>query len=102
MTTDALLVDIGGDSGALVVYASEEFVGHEIEIARAEDPSGHPVHNVVRARRVCDAVVCAAVFPTLPAGRYVPHGDWLQSGRTAFSVVGGRVTELDGPGHPAP
>jgi hypothetical protein len=102
VTTDALLIDIGGDTGALVVYASEEFVGHEIEIARAENPSGHPVHNVVRARRVCDAVVCAAVFPTLPAGPYVPHGKGLPSGRTAFSVVGGRVTEFDWPGHPAP
>ena len=65
VTTDALLVDVGGDSGALVVYASEDFVGHEIEIARAEDPSGHPVHNVVRARRVCDAVVCRRRLPHL-------------------------------------
>jgi hypothetical protein len=102
VTTDALLVDIGGDSGALVIYASEQLIGHEIEIARAEDPSGHPVHNVVRARRVGDEVVCAAVFPVLPAGTYVPYGDRLPSGRTTFSVVGGRVTELDWPGNPSP
>ena len=70
MTADALVVDIGGDTGALIVYAPPVLVGREIEIARADTSSGHPVHNVVRPRRVGPWVVHAAVFPGLPAGTY--------------------------------
>lgn len=95
MTTDALLVDIGGDTGALIVYASEELIGAEIEIVRAGTPPGHPVHNVVRARQVGDDVICAAVFPVLPAGSYVPWGDQVPVDERSFTVCGGRVTELD-------
>lgn len=97
MTTDALLVDIGGDAGALVVYAPAELVGREIEVARTDIPAGHPVHNVVRARRIGDELVCAAVFPAMPAGTYVPSGDRLPGGPAAISIVGGRVTEFDWP-----
>jgi hypothetical protein len=67
MTADSLVVDIGGDTGALIVYAPPDLVGREIEIARAETSSAHPVH-IVRARRVGSWVVHAAVFPDLPAG----------------------------------
>jgi hypothetical protein len=95
MTTDALLVDIGGDAGALIVYAPDDLIGAEIEIARADTPPGHPVHNVVRARQVGDEVICAAVFPVLPAGSYVPWGDRVPVDARSFTVVGGRVTELD-------
>jgi hypothetical protein len=97
VTTDALVIDIGGDAGALIVYASEELVGAEIEIARADTPPRHPVHNVVRARQVGDEVICAAVFPVLPAGKYLPWGDRVSPDATTFTVVGGRVTELDWP-----
>ena len=99
MTTDALVIDIGGDAGALIVYAPEELVGAEIEIARAGNSPGHPIHNVVRARQVGDDVVCAAVFPVLAAGRYVPYGVLTPPDARAFSVLGGRVTELDWPCH---
>jgi hypothetical protein len=95
MTSDALLVDVGGDTGALIVYTPDVLVGTEIEIARADTPPGHPVHNVVRARDVGDEVICAAVFPVLPAGSYMPWGDQVPVDTTRFTVVGGRVTELD-------
>jgi hypothetical protein len=101
VTTDALLVDIGGDAGALVVYAPEELVGAEIEIARADTAPGHPVHNVVRARRVGDEIICAAVFPALPAGTYVPYREQVSATAASFTVVGGRVTELDWLGSPS-
>jgi hypothetical protein len=95
VTTDALVIDIGGDAGALIVYAPEELVGAEIEIARAGNSPGLPIHNVVRARQVGDDTVCAAVFPVLAAGRYVPYGVLTPPDARAFSVLGGRVTELD-------
>jgi hypothetical protein len=101
VTTDALVIDIGGNAGALIVYAPEELVGTEIEIARAGDSPGLPIHNVVHARQVGDDVVCAAVFPVLEAGRYVPYGAQTPRDARAFNVLGGRVTELDWPCHSA-
>jgi hypothetical protein len=91
MTTDAVLVDIGGHAGALVLHAPERLVGEEIEIARADVPLGRPVHNVVRPRLVRCGVAFAAVFPALPAGTYVPYGVPGQP----FTMVGGRVTEIE-------
>jgi len=94
MTADSLVVDVGGDTGALIVYAPPDLVGREIEIARAETPPGHPVHNVVRPRRVGQRVVHAAVFPDLPAGTYRRYRNGVADG-PSFAVAGGRVTEID-------
>ena len=44
------MLEIGGDTGALIIYADEEMVGEEIEICRAGNLETR-VHNVVRARR---------------------------------------------------
>jgi hypothetical protein len=94
--TDAVVVDIGGDTGALVVYAPEDLIGHEIEIARDDEnvDSTHPVHNVVRRRQIGTRSVCAAVFPDLAAGTYVPYGD-PQVRADPFVVRGGSVTEIE-------
>jgi hypothetical protein len=54
------------------------------------------VHNVVRHRRVGSDVLCAAVFPTLPAGRYRPYRDGAVVAEP-FTVVGGKVTEINWP-----
>jgi len=94
MTPDSLVVDIGGDAGALIVYAPPDLVGREIEIARADTSSGHPVHNVVRPRRVGPWVVHAAVFPDLPAGTYYRYRNGVGD-EPSFAVAGGRVTEID-------
>jgi hypothetical protein len=94
MTADSLVVDIGGDTGALIVYAPPDLVGREIEIARADTSSGHPAHNVVRPRRVGPWVVHAAVFPDLPAGTYYRYRNGVGH-EPSFAVAGGRVTEID-------
>ncbi len=94
--SESLLIDIGGELGALVVYAGEELVGREVEIASigAEQAIAGPVHNVVRRRRAGSQVVYAAVFPDLPAGVYKPYG-LAAGGHQLIAVVGGRVTEID-------
>jgi hypothetical protein len=89
MTADSLVVDIGGDTGALIVYAPPDLVGREFEIARAETSSAHPVHNVVRARRVGPWVVHAAVFPDLPAGTYRRYRNGVGD-EQSFARRGGR------------
>jgi hypothetical protein len=92
--TDSLVMDIGAGTGALVVYAAEELVGREIEIARVGTPTQHPVHNVVRWRRIGLHTICAAVFPALVAGTYVPFGD-PHVRADPFTVTDGRVTEVE-------
>jgi len=63
------MLDIGADTGALVVYTSDLLTGAEIEIR----PSGGvwaDHHTAVRARHVGDRVLHAGVFGSLPAGPY--------------------------------
>ncbi len=63
------MLDIGGDTGALVVYTSDLAVGEEIEI-RLSGGVWADDHTAVRARHVGDTVLHAGVFGSLRAGRY--------------------------------
>jgi hypothetical protein len=89
-TPDALLVDVGGDFGALIVYTGPQLEGEEIEIS----PEGHDQrsHNVARRRRTHAGDVFACVFPSVTAGRYLV---WDADGSArAVAVTGGSITEL--------
>ncbi len=65
-----LVLDIGGEVGALVIEAPAGAAGREIEISPRGDPARRQ-HNVVRARAAGHGIRYAAVFPALPAGTYV-------------------------------
>jgi hypothetical protein len=89
-TPDALMVDVGGDYGALIVYTGPQREGEEIEIS----PEGHDhrSHNVARRRRTNAGDVFACVFPSLAAGRYLV---WDVDGSARpVAVAGGSITEL--------
>jgi hypothetical protein len=88
-----VVLDIGGDIGALIVYAPEAAVGSEIEISPAG--SDRRSHNIVRQRPLPGPAssTFAAVFPALPAGDYVLHGSGDEPPR-AVTVTGAAVTEL--------
>jgi hypothetical protein len=87
------VLDIGGDTGALVIYSDELMVGSEIEVCPSGDLSKRE-HNVVRTRRTPAGSVYAAVFPSLKQGEYsVLTKDLLPSHEV--SVVGGSVSEID-------
>jgi hypothetical protein len=92
MFTSAIL-DIGADTGALVIYADPVMLGREIEISCIGDLV--PVaHNVVRARSTPGGFVYAAVFPEVTCGEYsVLRGDGVRGSDVA--VFGGRVSEVD-------
>ncbi len=64
-----VVLDIGGDAGALVVSTSARLVGAEIEI-RADGDEWRGTHTAVRERRVAGRVQYAGVFPRLDAGEY--------------------------------
>jgi hypothetical protein len=89
---DSLVLDIGGDVGALVIHAGPELAEWEIEISPAADPDAKREHNVVHARTDRYRTAYTAVFPSVPAGDYTV---WRLDGLpdTVITVRGGEVTE---------
>lgn len=88
-----VVLDIGDDVGALVVYCPTSWLATEIEVDREEFP-GTRTHTGVRERSAGTRPIAAAVFPGLTAGRYQVFDP---SGRPVVvaEVIGGEVTEVD-------
>lgn len=87
-----LVLDIGGDVGALVLYADESYLGAEIDLTPAGSPRDHRVHTVIRRRRAPARDLVAGVYPELAAGVYTVWG--LEGNALGdITIVGGRVTE---------
>lgn len=93
--TASVVLDIGGDVGALVIYCPADFDGREIEVSPVP---GWPaqvgrrparVHAEVR-RRLVGSGLHAAVFPGLLAGTYMIWGDGDAPAGIVL-VVGGEV-----------
>jgi hypothetical protein len=92
---DALVLDIGGDFGALILYAEEHLLGLEIDITPAGEPRSHQIHTMIRRRRSVDHDFVVGVFPELREGAYTVWG--LDGEAMAkINIVGGRITTLDG------
>jgi hypothetical protein len=91
-----VVMDVGGDVGALILYAPAAMDGREIEISRDGQPGARRTHAQVRARQMATASEYAAVYPGLGAGRYTI---WDEQGRPAVAVVitGGHVTSCRWP-----
>ncbi len=95
-SNDNLLLDIGGDTGALVVYAAADRDQAEVEISPSAGESGENgerTHNVVRRRQVPGGSVYAAVFPALAAGDYTVWRDEQTRAGTVL-VPGGQVASF--------
>jgi len=94
----AVLLDIGGDVGALVVTMPRSTVGDEIEILGANLSAGqHRPHVAVVDRPVPGGSIPSLVFPELLEGRYdlVPKG--TDDVRLSVEVVGAQVTTAEWP-----
>jgi hypothetical protein len=100
-----VLLDIGGDIGALIINTTADLHLAEIEVSRVDDDDvhahgghrhAHPhrTHVAVRERRGPSGVRYAAIYPGLRAGEYTV---WGSDGRPADTVriVGGEVAQLD-------
>jgi hypothetical protein len=91
---ESVVLDIGGDVGALVLYTPPEFHGREIEIS----PTGQDnqrVHTAVLERVVNGRSVFAAVYPKLPAGEFRIWIDDERARQKHVQITAGQVTELD-------
>jgi hypothetical protein len=87
------VLDIGGDIGALVIMLDREHTGIEVFV-RPHDGHVDHIHTAAWVRHIGDEHVIAAVFCELREGTYSlmdAHG----RDRTALTVEGGVVTELD-------
>ncbi|MGH9070657.1 MAG: phospholipase [Acidimicrobiales bacterium] len=91
----SVVLDLGGNVGALMVHVGSEMAGAEIGITPTDPASGTPhTHTDVRERHIGAAIMYAAVFPSLVAGDYLledPRGGTSKP----VTVSGGRVAQLD-------
>jgi hypothetical protein len=93
---DALVLDIGGDVGALVLYADERCLGREIDLTPVNMARSHHTHTLIRRRRASDRDIIAGVYPQLNEGEYIIWG--LDEGGPIgkVEIVGGQVAEFNG------
>jgi hypothetical protein len=89
---DNLILDIGADTGALIIHATADRDQAEIEISPAGSEQAR-THNIVRRREAVSGAVYAAVFPALTAGDYVVWRDAATAAGTV-AVHGGRVASF--------
>jgi hypothetical protein len=84
-----VVLDIGEDTGALVLYTPPSLHRREIEVDLLGSDTPR-VHSAVLERSANGRTLYAAVYPELPAGVYTvcygaaPH----------FTITPGRVTEV--------
>jgi hypothetical protein len=90
---ESVVLDIGQDIGALIVYTNAQLRGREIEVSPVGSAATR-VHVEVLERWVNGRQIFAAVFPTLRAGGY---DIWQHSPNPsgAASIIGGKVTTVD-------
>jgi len=88
--SEPIVLDIGQDIGALVVYTGEEMRGREIEVSLVGRETKR-THTSILERRVNGRVIYAGVFAALPSGDYTI---WMEP-ISEVTVRGGHVAEAD-------
>jgi hypothetical protein len=87
----SVVLDIGGDTGALILHTPAEMLGREIGVTPASAPEAHGTHSLVRERQVSGTITYAAVYPALPVGDYIIWHDRATPVGTV-TITGGQVT----------
>ena len=91
-----VILELGADTGALILYTPADLDGAEIEISRHGDPVTRRTHSQVRRRHVASVTRYAAVYSSLRAGE---DTIWRDEDRPAATVTiaGGRITSCRWP-----
>src|SRR5581483_7004008 len=87
-----VVLDIGDGVGALIIYTMAALEGEEIEVSR--EPAAARVHTEVLERRIGGQAVFAAVYASLPEGRYHIWG-FEPNPQNEVEIVSGQVSEVD-------
>jgi hypothetical protein len=91
-----VLLDIGADTGALILHAPADLNGVEIEISPNGVRDAARTHSRVRERRVGATVRYAAVYPAVHAGAYTVWRDAVTPAATV-TITGGNITSCHWP-----
>lgn len=91
--TEPVVLEIGDELGALLVYTDSALLHEEIEISPAGDDTLRS-HKDVLQRLVAGRSLYAAVFDRLEHGTYTLWHDGRPLAR-GVAVAGGQVAELD-------
>src|SRR5262245_14105245 len=89
---EAVVLEIGDDLGALVVYTDAALLHTEIEIS-PNGADGDRSHKDVLERVVAGRSLYAAVFDRIPSGMYTLWRDGVARTRCA-RIAGGEIAEL--------
>ncbi len=106
-----VLLDVGGDVGALLVRMPASLEGVEIEIrphqaamhthsqSHSHDHGDHPhlTHVEVLPRPIPGGFIHCAVFPSLRQGHYELHERPFGPVRLQVAITGGQVTQASWP-----
>ncbi len=88
--TEHVVLDIGQDTGALIIYTRKDLHGYQIDVSLKGNATAKRVHTDVLERNIGGRVVFAAVFAELPEGEYNTWSDPIET----FTITGGHITEL--------
>jgi hypothetical protein len=94
-----VIMELGAGVGALILYTPADLDGEEIEISGDDepgDPGSRRTHSRVRPRHMPGETRYAAVYPSLPAGRYTIWRDEHSLAATV-TVTGGQVSSCHWP-----
>jgi hypothetical protein len=94
-----VVLELGPGIGALILYTPADLDGEEIEISgdvEPGDPGSRRTHSRVRPRHMPGETRYAAVYPSLPAGRYTVWRDEHSLAATVM-VTGGQVSSCHWP-----
>ncbi|MDQ2812528.1 MAG: phospholipase [Actinomycetota bacterium] len=87
-----VVLDLGANVGALILYTPAELDGVEIEISRDDEPGAHRTHSQVRQRPMATATTYAAVYPSLTEGQYTIWRD-EHTPEATITIRGGEITK---------
>jgi len=88
-----VVLDIGGDVGALIVHTDSDLHGVEVEISPAEDDARRS-HKEVLERKIGGRPAYTGVFDGLKQGSYTLWIDGEPRAR-GVTITGGEIAELD-------
>jgi hypothetical protein len=91
-----VVMELGADIGALVLYTPADLDGREIEISQDGQAGAPRGHSQVRPRHMPAVTTYAAVYPSLRAGHYTIWRD-EQSPAATVTIAGGQVTSCRWP-----